>query len=154
LDVSFKTENGGVRLENVEGQIAAGTTNGGVTGRAISGSVNAATVNGGIQMDLASVTGDVSVATVNGGVRLELPRDVKAELEAGAVNGGVSVDDSLTFTGDRSGASGFPGAPKHLSGKINGGGHKITVQTTNGGVRVTARGASGQAAEVHSLRGQ
>ena len=141
LSVSLKTENGGVRLENVQGQLVAGTVNGGVTARSLSGSLEAATVNGGIQIDLASVTGNVSATTVNGGVRVELPTDVKADIEGSAVNGGVSVDDRFAFTGDRPDAPHFPGVPKLVSGKINGGGHKISVHTVNGGVRVTARGA-------------
>jgi hypothetical protein len=141
LRVSVKTENGGVRIENVDGRFVAATTNGGVTARGISGALEATSVNGGIQLDLASVTGDVRAVTVNGGVRLELPSDVKAEIEAGTVNGGVSIDDRFDFSGDRDGTSGVPGGPKRLSGKINGGGHKISVHTTNGGVRVAARGA-------------
>ncbi len=145
LSASFKTENGTVRMDNIEGRLVATTTNGGVNGRGLSGSVDAATVNGGIQMDMASVTGDVNIVTVNGGVRLELPTDVKAELQAGAVNGGVSVDDRLPFTGgERNSSGGFPGGgPKHLNGTLNGGGPKISVQTTNGGVRVSARASHG-----------
>ena len=69
LNMRLKTQNGEVRLDNVNGvRIEATTTNGGITGRGVSGAVEAQTVNGGITMDLASVTGDSRMVTVNGGV--------------------------------------------------------------------------------------
>ena len=74
LTVSFKTENGGVRLENLSGRITASTTNGGINGRSLSGAVTADVVNGGVQLDFTSVGGDVRVSTTNGGVRIDLPR--------------------------------------------------------------------------------
>src|ERR1043166_8559146 len=53
LTVFFKTQNGGVRLDNVQGRITASTTNGGINGRGVRGTLNAATVNGGVQMALS-----------------------------------------------------------------------------------------------------
>jgi hypothetical protein len=129
LNVSLKTQNGAVRLENVEGRLAASSTNGGVTGSGLSGAVDASTVNGGIVMDLASVTGDVRIVTVNGGIRLNIPRDTNATLDATAVNGGVSVSDELPLTTTER-------ARLRVSGRINNGGPKIEVQTTNGGIRI------------------
>ncbi len=135
LSVHLKTENGAVRLENVRGAIVAASTNGGVNARGLEGSLRASTVNGGINVDLASVTGDVEIVTVNGGVRLELPADVNAMLDARAVNGGVTVDEQITLEAtDR--------ARLHVAGRLNGGGPKISVQTTNGGVRVSVRAPS------------
>ena len=55
LNMRLKTQNGDVRLDNVNGvRIEATTTNGGITGRGVSGAIEAQTVNGGITMDLAS----------------------------------------------------------------------------------------------------
>ena len=133
LNASFKTENGGVRLENVEGTLAAASTNGGVTSRGISGSFKASTVNGGLQIDMARVAGDVEVTTVNGGIRLELPAGVNGNLEARAVNGGVSVDDRFTLASAER-------ERLRVSGRLNAGGPRIAAQTTNGGVRVVVRG--------------
>jgi len=135
LVASFRTENGGVNLDNVNGHIEAATTNGGITGRDVGGSIAASTVNGGVQMALASVSGDVDVTAVNGGIRLELPSSVRATLDARTVNGSVSVDDGLALTDvDRS--------RQHVAGKINNGGPKVSAQTTNGGVRVMVRARS------------
>ena len=39
---SFRTQNGGIKLENVQGRLSASTTNGGVTGTGLSGAVSGA----------------------------------------------------------------------------------------------------------------
>ena len=134
LTVSFKTSNGGIRLQNVDGQIIAVTTNGGITGNGLSGSVEMETVNGGVQADLSAVTGDVKVATTNGGVRLDLPADVKANLDASCVNGGISIDDQ--FKVDTSGGD----SRRRVSAALNGGGPRISAATVNGGIRIRVRG--------------
>jgi DUF4097 and DUF4098 domain-containing protein YvlB len=133
LSVDFETVNGGVRLENLEGQIAASTTNGGVTGTGLSGTVKATTTNGGVEIEMATVTGDLELETTNGGIRLQLPGSIKANLDARCVNGGISVS-GFDVQGEQS--------RRRVSGTINGGGPRISAETTNGGIRIStmARG--------------
>jgi hypothetical protein len=145
LTASFRTENGGIRLVNVNGQILAATTNGGITGSGVSGGVTASTVNGGVQLSLDSVTAPVELTAVNGGVRLELAPDVKADVVAAAVNGGVSIDERLNHVGTSGQRSGRPGTSR-MTATLNGGGPTITAQTTNGGVRIMARDSEPAAA--------
>ena len=116
LAISFRTSNGGIRFQNVNGQITAATT------------------NGGVQADLSSISGDVTLATTNGGVRLDLPTDVKANLDAACVNGGISIDDQFKVNtqGDNSRC--------RVSAALNGGGPRISAATVNGGIRIRARG--------------
>lgn len=133
LAVNFETTNGRVRLENLDGEVVASTTNGGVTGTGLRGTVTASTTNGGVQIEMAEVTGAIDLETTNGGIRLQLPRDVKANLEARCVNGGVSVS-GFDLQGETS--------RRRVSGAINGGGPRVSVETTNGGVRVSAAGAA------------
>ncbi len=136
LNLLFKTQNGEVRLENVDGaRIEATTTNGGIIGRGVSGAVEAQTVNGGVTMDLASVTGDSRITTVNGGVMITVSPGVNANLEATVVNGGVQVQDGFQLTADEQ-------TRQRVSGRIGNGGPRLVLQTTNGGVRLGARGAS------------
>jgi DUF4097 and DUF4098 domain-containing protein YvlB len=135
LQVSVKTENGGIGLHDVNGTVAATTTNGGVRGTNVSGAVSAHIVNGGIVMDLAQVAGPIELESVNGGIRLDIPADLDADIEASAVNGGVSLDDGLKLqTSER--------ARTKITGKLNRGGPRITVTTVNGGVRLRARDGS------------
>ena len=135
LVVSLKTQNGGIRLENISGQIAVVSANGGLNARAIAGTIDAEVVNGGVEIDLASVTGDINVTSVNGGVELDLPAGLKATLEATCVNGGITVDDRL-------GPQLSENSRRRVAGTLNGGGTRITTTTVNGGVRIRARGSS------------
>lgn len=135
LQVSVKTENGGIGLYDVNGTISATTTNGGVRGTSVSGSVSAHIVNGGIVMDIARVTGPIELESVNGGIRLDLPADLNADLDAHAVNGGVSTANELKVeASDRS--------RTRVAGKLNRGGPRISVSTVNGGIRLRARDGS------------
>jgi len=129
LNVSFRTENGAVRVENVQGQLTVASTNGPVVGRGLSGSVDATTVNGGIEIGLTAVTADSRIVTVNGPATLVLSPDINADLDAGVVNGGVFVEDGLVLTATER-------SIRRVTGRVNAGGPKIVVQTTNGGVRV------------------
>lgn len=144
LATSFRTENGVVRLENIEGRITVASTNGPIVGHGLSGSVDASTVNGGIEIGLTRVDGDSKIVTVNGPATLIVSPEVNGELEATAVNGGVSTQDGLPLTADAR-------TNKRVSGRLNKGGPRISVQTTNGGVRV---GVSGDFARGRGLRGR
>ena len=135
LNILLKTQNGDVRLENIQGvRIEASSTNGGITGRGLSGAVEASTVNGGIQMDLDAITGDTKMVTVNGGVIVNVAPGLNADLEASVVNGGVRVQDGLTLAADER-------SRERVTGRIGNGGPRLVVQSTNGGVRVGLRGA-------------
>ena len=109
----------------------ASTTNGGVRGRvAASSLVEARTTNGGVELELTgalAADGRVLLTSVNGGVQLKVPEDTKAQVRARCTNGRVSVDD-LPFT-----AEGEQNR-RRLDGTLNGGGGRIELQTTNGGV--------------------
>lgn len=135
LQVSVKTENGGIGLHDVDGTVTAATTNGGVRGTNVSGAVSAHIVNGGILMDIARVAGPIELESVNGGIRLDIPPNVNADLEAHAVNGGVSTDDGLKVEASERSRT-------RVSGKLNRGGPRISISTVNGGVRLRVRDGS------------
>ncbi len=60
---------------------------------------------------------------------LTLPGDSKADVTARCVNGGVSINGlSLDITGEQT--------RKKVEGKLNGGGTRVVLDTTNGGVRL------------------
>lgn len=129
IEINVKTENGGIGLHDVDGSVTAATTNGGIRGTNLSGQYSAHIVNGGIVMDVVRATGPIDLDTVNGGIRLDVPVGLNADVEARAVNGGVSADDSLGLTAAERSRT-------RLSGKLNGGGVKVSATTVNGGVRI------------------
>jgi hypothetical protein len=135
VHVDLRTVNGGVRLDNVGGEVRATATNGGVRGRVAAVSVlDARTTNGGVDVQVTgpvSAEGRVSLASVNGGVKLAVPADTRANVHARCVNGRVTVSD-LDVATDDDGES----RRRRLQGTLNGGGARIDLQTTNGGVTI------------------
>jgi hypothetical protein len=140
LSMNFETVNGGVRLENIDGQIVASTTNGGVRGSGLKGSVKASTTNGGVEIEMASLNANVELETTNGGIRLRLPRDAKATIDAHCVNGGISMAEGWN------GLEQTEKSRREFRGTLNGGGATVSVETVNGGIRI---GPSGPRAETN-----
>lgn len=137
--VDLRTMNGGVRLSDLTNEIHAKTTNGGVRGERITATiVEATTVNGGVEIEMVSPLGandSIELEAVNGGVSLALPKDSKATIEGRCVNGNVSVD-GLEI--EREQQSNDFERRRRLNGTMNGGGAKVVMSTTNGGVRLSA----------------
>lgn len=136
--LDLRTTNGGVRLNGLANEIHAKTTNGGVKGVNITASViEASAVNGGVEFELSAPldsTASIEMETVNGGVELSLPAESKATIAARCVNGGVNVDN-LEIARDEE-QSDFD-KRRRLNGTMNGGGAKVNLSTTNGGVRLS-----------------
>jgi DUF4097 and DUF4098 domain-containing protein YvlB len=123
------TTNGEVKVTGVDGNLDLGTTNGGIKAAGITGTVKADTTNGDIDLQFANVPrqGDLSLETTNGGVTVKLPRGAGVSVDAATTNGRVHSDFQV--------AGGEPGK-RHLSGDINGGGSRLHIRTTNGGVHL------------------
>jgi Toastrack DUF4097 len=131
IHVSARTSNGGIKLKNLANDIEARTSNGGVSGENLGGPVRASTTNGGISLGFTAISGDIAAETVNGGVSVSLPRQAKATLDVSVVNGGISVSDLPVETeGSRN--------RRRLEGTLNGGGPRVALETTNGGIRLAA----------------
>jgi len=135
--VDLRTTNGGVRLNNLSNEIHAKTTNGGVKGLNIIATViEASAVNGGVEIVLGApldTTASIEMEAVNGGVELSLPPDSKATIAARCVNGGVQVENLEISREEQQ--SDFD-KRRRLNGTMNGGGAKVNLSTTNGGVRI------------------
>ena len=130
LAAELHTENGGIEISNIDGEISAHTTNGGVTLRDLGGKVHATTVNGGVNVALNGTQwhGDGLFAkSTNGGVTVNAPDDYSAHLVASTVNGGVSVAFPIKIQGS---------IRNHIDTQIGQGGPTIQVETTNGGVSI------------------
>ena len=133
LAVDLRTVNGGVVINNLSGEVRARSTNGGIKGEGLaSANVDAAVTNGGVEIALSSApaNGSIDLEAVNGGVSLVLPGDSKADITARTVNGGISVNGlELEVVGEQT--------RRKVEGKLNGGGARVTLETTNGGVRIS-----------------
>jgi hypothetical protein len=138
--VDLRTINGGVRLNNLSNEIHARSTNGGVHGERLDAHIiEASTVNGGIEIETITplAAGDsIELEAVNGGVGLMLSPDSKASIDARCVNGGVHVEDLSIKRPDEGNQNDFE-RRRRLTGEMNGGGAKVSMNTTNGGVRLS-----------------
>ena len=134
VNLSLRTTNGGISIQDVESTVEFRTTNGGVKLVALGGDVRGRTTNGGVDVELdgASWQGEgLEVETTNGGVRLVIPENYSAQLEAHTANGGMNIDVPGAAVGGRS--------RREAIVQLGSGGAPIRVRTSNGGVRVTTK---------------
>ena len=128
LAAQLHSENGGIDIANIDGNISAHTTNGGLTLSDLGGKVHAITTNGGVDITLKGTQwhGEGLYAkSTNGGVNIKAPDNYSAHLVAATVNGGISVAFPITVHGS---------IRNHIDTQIGQGGPIIQVETTNGGV--------------------
>jgi DUF4097 and DUF4098 domain-containing protein YvlB len=132
-ELKLTTVNGGVEIAGITGRITAQATNGGIKARDIGGSIEATTTNGGVELDLTNVPeGGVKLECTNGGIKLRLPSDGKASISARITNGGIDTDGiNLQTRGESS--------RRRVEGDLNGGGPRISLEGTNGGIRISGR---------------
>jgi hypothetical protein len=133
VEVRLTTVNGGIEVSGLKGRVTAEATNGGIKAHDISGAIDASTTNGGVEVELADVADSgVKLGCTNGGIRLRLPASARATLSARITNGGIETDGiNVETSGEAS--------RRRLEGRLNGGGPRIELEGTNGGIRIGAR---------------
>lgn len=133
VDLKAVTVNGGVEVSGVEGRVIAEATNGGVRGRNISGPLEASTTNGGVDVEVTRINdAGLKLECTNGGIVLKLPADAKASISARVTNGGIDTDNlAIQAIGQASN--------RRLNGDLNGGGPRIQLEGTNGGIKISSR---------------
>lgn len=132
-EAKFSTVNGGIELTGLKGRVSAETTNGGIKAHDQSGPIDASTTNGGVEVELASLAeSGVKLGCTNGGIELRLPSSSKATITARVTNGGIDTSGlQIETTGEST--------RRRLDGRMNGGGARIDIEGTNGGIRISGR---------------
>src|SRR3954468_4962724 len=126
------TTNGGIKLTGVSNDIEASTTNGGVNGEDLSGTIDASTTNGGVHLAFSKLApGGLKAETTNGGVSVSVPTDTKATISAHVTNGGFGVENLNVVSTEQN--------RHHIEGTLNGGGPRIELGTTNGGISLKGK---------------
>lgn len=127
--VEVRTSGGSITLARIRGSVTARTSGGGITIEDATGSVDASTSGGSIKARLSGqMVADSKLSTSGGGITVSMGPNVAADLDARASGGGVSSDLPITIQGTMD--------DDELRGKINGGGPKLTLRTSGGGIRV------------------
>jgi hypothetical protein len=128
--VEAKTSGGSIHLGPVGGTVLARTSGGGITLDEVKGSIDAVTSGGSIHARLAAQPTAASRLSTSGGrVNVELGPHVAVDLEARASGGGVQSDIPVTVQGAI--------RRNEIIGQINGGGPKLVLRTSGGGIRVS-----------------
>lgn len=142
-NIHLETTNGDIQVANSNGPMKLATTNGDIKAESASGIVKANTTNGSITVDLMAVSDNeqMEFRTTNGNVTAHLPRNLRANIEAGTTNGNIETDFPIQIRGKIS--------RTNLTGKIGGGGAPLTFETTNGNIRIhESKGSQSQATAV------
>lgn len=128
--VKVTTRNGAVHLSGLGGPVKVQTSNGEITGEQLAGALDAATTNGAIKVHVAAVQEDgIRLDTTNGGIDLRMPATAKATISARWSHGGFEAN-GLKPEGELE--------RRRYNGKLNGGGPRIELATTNGGIRISS----------------
>lgn len=128
-EVEARTSGGSITITSAKGDVFARTSGGGIRIEDASGKVDASTSGGSINARLsAQPRGDSRLSTSGGGVTVTLASGIAVELDARASGGGVRSDVPITVVGKQDDDS--------IQGSINGGGPKLVLRTSGGGIRV------------------
>lgn len=129
-DARLVSSNGDVTAEDVDGFVSLRTSNGRIDATGVAGLDRALTSNGGVDVDLSALREAVDVESSNGSVTVRAAADLEASVDLETSNGEVSIEgltlETETVDDDR------------VVGHLNGGGPRVTVETTNGDVTLRA----------------
>jgi hypothetical protein len=152
LDATVRTSSsgGGIHISEVKGAVFAESSGGGVRLQAVSGDIQASSSGGGITIEEAGshVTAESSGGPVRvlfaagnskggdldssgGGVVATLDPAAGIDLDASSSGGSVNVDLPMTIQGRVSRDS--------VSGKLNGGGARLRLRSSGGGITIKPR---------------
>ena len=125
--VKADTSGGHITIDSAGAEVHARTSGGNIKVKEVMGTINASTSGGSVEARISEQPqGDCSLSTSGGSVTVYLASDIAVDLDAEAGWGGVSLDMEVTGT-IKKGA---------VRGTINGGGPKLVLRTSAGGVEV------------------
>jgi DUF4097 and DUF4098 domain-containing protein YvlB len=126
------TTNGSVTVMDASGEFSLSTTNGGIQVDRFEGRLDAETTNGNIRLEELKFKDGVSAETTNGSITLAIasPENLNANLLARTTNGHITVDFPVTLKS-------LSQSKHRVEAQIGQGGPEISLDTTNGSIRIT-----------------
>lgn len=130
----LRTSNGPIRADNIRGAFEASTSNAGITARLADPEPDSAirlkTSNGGIELALDSIKNNsISAGTSNSGITLRLPSTLNAAVRASTSHGSVDSDYAVNMRAGKI-------SKTSIDGTIGSGGPTISLDTSNGNIRI------------------
>jgi DUF4097 and DUF4098 domain-containing protein YvlB len=126
------TTNGSITVEDASGEFKASTTNGGIQVSRFEGKLQAETTNGNIRLEGLTFKDGIAAETTNGSIALAIasPETLNANLLARTTNGHITVDFPVTLKN-------LSQSKHRVEAKIGQGGPEISLETTNGSIKIT-----------------
>jgi DUF4097 and DUF4098 domain-containing protein YvlB len=132
-DLTMKTNNGGLNVSDVRGQIHFDANNGGVHLARVMGDITGGTNNGGIQIEMAGNVWEgrqMELTTHNGGVTVAMPARFSARIQAETGMGSIQSDFPMPLEASNNSRS------RKLDFMVGSGGPPIHITTGNGSIRL------------------
>jgi hypothetical protein len=131
-DLTMKTNNGGITVSDVRGQLHFDAHNGGVHLKRVAGDVTGATMNGGIDVEMAGAVWDgrqMELSTRNGSVTVAMPAHFSARVQAETGMGRIQSDFPMPQDANNS-------RSRKVEFSVGAGGPPIHITTGNGSIRL------------------
>jgi len=129
----FDLVNGNLRVDGLDGDIDAESVNGTIELIDVAGSVDADTVNGSLEVVATRIRpgAEVDLESVNGTIDLRLAPGVGVDVDAESVNGRIRNDFGIEVHKGK-----WVGSD--MRGVVGDGGLKVSMETVNGGIRLSS----------------
>ncbi|MEW6250501.1 MAG: DUF4097 family beta strand repeat-containing protein [Planctomycetota bacterium] len=131
---TLETSNGRIDAENIGSDLIGETSNGSIHATGVRGAqCRLTTSNGRIDLTAEPGVSAIELRSSNGSIHAAVPRDLAADVRLRTSNGRVRMNMPVTVvsTGDL--------ARSRLAGALNGGGGKLSAETSNGSITIDPR---------------
>jgi DUF4097 and DUF4098 domain-containing protein YvlB len=129
--VNLQTSGGEIKVGRIAGSAVLSTSGGDIVVESVEGLLRADTSGGSVRARIdGALTGDCDLETSGGGVKVTVDKSVGYFLDASTSGGDVQADGIVIDVSD--GAAGS----SRLAGKVNGGGPRLTLRSSGGGIEV------------------
>jgi hypothetical protein len=133
-DLSLTTGDGNLTLDHVSGSLRIKSGDGHVRVTDADGAIDAHTSDGTLDLNLregTKLTGASTIQSSDGSMTIRVPQSFAADLSVHTSDGHVECALPLTMDHYQSGGEGH-----ELRGKLNGGGTPLTINTSDGNVKI------------------
>ena len=129
--VKLSTSGGDIHVDRAGGEADLSTSGGNIVIDSVGNRVNASTSGGDVKANIeGALSGDCSLSTSGGNVVVSVGKSVAFDLKAHTSGGDVDAG-GLTITIESGGMK-----KSNLSGKVNGGGPRLSLGTSGGDIRI------------------
>ncbi len=128
--------NGDSIIQNFKGEIEVSVVEGDAIIRNITGPATLHNMNGDLVVSFSEVSQEAptSITNLNGDTVVSIPADTRANLKMKSLNSDIRTNLNIEFDTQRQDRHAYNFGPRTVSGKLNGGGVLISLESINGDI--------------------